>query len=508
MIDRSSPWLALGLVLAGSYAAALNLTVIGVALPSIADGLGGTALDVDWVVTGFLVGVVVGQPAVGRLADRFGRRDVYLRCLAVFTVGATMCAAAPSMPVLVAGRFIQGLGGGGIIPLSMALVYELFPPHRRGMAMGIWGIGVAGAPAAGPPVGGLLVTNFGWRWVFVTFAVFAAVALVLSWIALRDSGFREPRTLDVRGWVLASVAVVAIVVGSRQIPVWGVTSATTAVVALVGVVASVTFVRHARRTANPVVDLSMFATRAFSLAMVVNALLAITQQARLIYLPVQLQVARDLDAAEVGLIVAPSALGVAAMMPIGGWLTDRVGARVPSVIGFVALAVAAWMFGHFDANDSITSLLVMLFIEGIGGGLVFVPLTVAAMQALPARYVAQASIVTNLTRQMSGAVSVAVLGAILVSQIGAVAPEVATPATEPAYNRLFLVTFWLAALGAILAVFLNPEHRRSSTLSDGSEAADDSPARAVTDGAGTNGDTDGQGSMAPDAPESNRSSSP
>src|SRR3546814_4952679 len=127
---------------------------MGVALPSVASDLGTARLDVDWVVTSFLLGVVVVQPATGWMANRWGRRPVYVSSLGVFAVGSAVCVLAPGMEALVAARFVQGVGGGALLPVGMTIIYELFPPHRRGIALGVWGVGIAAAPAAGPPLGG------------------------------------------------------------------------------------------------------------------------------------------------------------------------------------------------------------------------------------------------------------------------------------------------------------------------------------------------------------------
>src|SRR5699024_6633859 len=141
--------------------------VLGIALPSITSDLGsGAWLSPDWVVTAYLVAIVVAQPMLGWLIDNFGRKRVYVNAIALFTLGTAVCAIAPTMTVLVLGRVVEGLAGGAIAPLGAAIVYELFPPERRGTAMGLWGIATMSAPAFGPPVGGWLVAAGSWRWIF------------------------------------------------------------------------------------------------------------------------------------------------------------------------------------------------------------------------------------------------------------------------------------------------------------------------------------------------------
>lgn len=452
-----SPWLALTVVLVGSYAAALNNSLLGVALPSIARDLETAAggLGVDWVVTAFLLGVVLVQPATAWFADRWGRTTAYAWSLALFGVGAMFCALAPTMPILVGGRFVQGLGGGAVMPIGMTIVYERFPPHRRGTALGIWGIGIAGAPAAGPPLGGLIVSTVGWRWLFVIFIVVAIVATLLAAYVLDDSGFRNAQPLDVGGWTLAAVGVVTLVIVSRQAPSWGMASPMTVVTAVASAGSFAVLVRRSLRRSNPIIEFRLFTNTSFSIALLATGLLGIGQLARANYVPIELQVVRGFDALEVGVILAPAAIGIALAMPIGGWLADRVGTRVPTMIGFACVAMTMWLLSRLDAGHSAGHITRILVLQGVGTGFAYVPTTVAAMNSVAARYVAQASALKNLDRQFAGAIGVAVLGAILVADLGAVAPSsVDAVSAQSAYNNIFVVATWISVVGLVVAALM------------------------------------------------------
>lgn len=453
-----SPWIAVGVVLVGSYAAVLNVTVVGVALPVMAEELPG-AIAVDWVITSFLIGVVLALPVTGWLSDRAGRKRIYLASLALFGVGALVCAVAPTMGLVVAGRFVQGFGGGALMPVGMAIVYDLFPPDRRGSALGIWGVAIMAAPAAGPPLGGWLVTAASWRWIFGVFVVVAFVALALAVRWLPDVGHRESRRLDLVGWLLAAGGVTIVVVGFRQIAEWGPTSPATLLTAGVGVAALTVLVRRSLRISDPILDFRMFAVPTYAAAMVLTGLLSLAQFAQLTFLPVELQVVRGLDAQEVGLLLAPAAAGAAVMMPIGGWLVDRIGARVPVVIGLSLIASSMWNLAHLEPDGTEAFIVGVLVVQGVGMGLVFIPTTVSAMNSLPARFVAQASAMNNLTRQLGGAIGVAVLSAVLVADLGAVAPVAPdVEQAQAAYNRVFLVAFCFVA-AAVAAALLLPGRR-------------------------------------------------
>jgi EmrB/QacA subfamily drug resistance transporter len=459
-----SPWVALAVLLVGTFASLLNASVLGVVLPTIAAdlGSGGGGLEVDWAVTSFLVGVVLTQPAAAWCADRWGHVAVFVASLTVFGAGAVVCFSAPNIETLVAGRFVQGLGGGALMPIGMAMVYELFPADRRGTALGIWGIGAMAAPAAGPPLGGWLATAAGWRWFFGISAAVALVAVVLAWALLPESRARARRRLDGVGWAIASAAVVAAVLTSRQAATWGVTSSTTIVATCLTGSLMALLVHHCLRKDEPIIELGMFGFPGFSVTMVVAAVVHIATFARVSYLPVELQVIHGLDAQHAGLLLTPGAVAVAAAMPVAGWLTDHHGARLPVIVGMTLNAGSMWLLAHMQSVDSDARVAAVLILQGIGTGLAFVPTTVAAIDSVPRRFVSQASSVTNLNRQLAAAIGVAMLGAMVVSDLGAIAP--AAPAlggAQAAYNQVFLVVFWLTVVG-LVASCLMPRRPRVS----------------------------------------------
>jgi MFS family permease len=222
----------------------------------------------------------------------------------------------------------------------------------------------------------------------------------------------------------------------------------------------------ALRRPDPIIEFRMFATGTFSIAMVVVSLVTMAQFARLNFLPVELQVVRGLDAQEVGILLAPAALGVAATMPLSGWLADRVGARLPVVVGLAIVAFSMWQLAHLDANDSDGRIVVILVVQGLGHGLCTIPAVVAGMNSLHGRFVSQATAVNQLVRQLSGAVGVAVLATVLVGELGAVAPvDPPVDEAQAAYNTIFLLAFWLVVATIVAAVFL-PGRRRTRVHQD------------------------------------------
>lgn len=458
----------MGVVLAGSYLVVLNTTVLGVALPAIAEDVGGVAgLDVDWVITSYLLAVVGIQPATAWLADRLGHKRLYVACLMVFAVGSLACAVAPNLPALLAARLLQGAGGGALMPLGMAMVLAVFPPHRRGLVLGIRGVAVMAGPALGPPIGGIIVTQSSWRVIFALLVPIAVVALVLAVRLLHDPGERDVRPLDGLGWLLAFAGVALAVVAARQVPAWGIGSPTTITMLClaVSVLAWLT-VRSVRRQ-HPILELRLFAVPIFGLSLVIVWLITFVQFARLNFLPVELQVVQGASAQEVGLMLVPAAIGVALTMATGGWLADRIGARIPMVAGLSVLCFTTWQLASLNPTTSTRWIVTVLFIQGLGTGLMRIPLNVAGMNALRNRYITHAAALRSLNRQVAGALGTAVLAAILTAQLGMISPVVTTTAevleAQAAYNRLFTVAFWVC-VAALVAAFFMPGRGRMRQL--------------------------------------------
>ena len=449
----------MGVVLAGSYLVVLNTTVLGVALPDIADDVGRLGgPDVDWVITSYLLAVVGVQPATAWMADRLGHKRLYVACLAVFAVGSLACAFAPNLFALLAARLLQGAGGGALMPLGMAMVLGVFPPHRRGLVLGIRGVAIMAGPALGPPIGGIIVTQSSWRVIFAALVPIAVIALVLAVRLLRDPGERTVRPLDGVGWVLAFVGVSLVVIAARQAPAWGFGSLTTLAMLTLAVAMLVWLTVRSVRREHPILELRLFAVPIFGLSLVMVWLITFVQFARLNFLPVELQVVRGASAQEVGLMLAPAAIGVALTMATGGWLADRIGARIPMVAGLSVLCVTTWQLASLEPDTAASWIVTVLLVQGLGTGLMRIPLNVAGMNALRNRFITHAAALRSLNRQIAGALGTAVLAAILTAQIGVIAPEVSSTAdvlaAQAAYNRLFEVAFWVCVVALVCSLFM------------------------------------------------------
>lgn len=455
MSRGSRPWIALAVIVMSTWPSGFITFAIGVAFPDLSSDLNasGATEFVDWVVTIFLLGQVLVLPVAGWLSDRISVRATYLGALLGFTLGSALCAAATDLPILLAGRFAQGVAAGVLLCLSFALIFAIFPVRQRGSAMGVWSLTAMLAPVLGPPLSGAIVDLAGWRWLFLACAAVCGMSLLMALWLLPDVGHRRLTRFDWTGWAQVSTLVLLVVVGARQAGTWGLDPWTVAVLAAVALSTGVLFVRHSLRHSAPVIDVRVFRIPTFTATSVVCSLIQLALTVAITFLPLEMLVVRRLSPQDAGLVMVPLACGMAVSMLLGGWLVDRIGGRVPLGCGLVAMLATLWPLAHLHADSSYHLLVLLLLGLGAGIGLVFVPTQIAAMSALPDHLAAHSSALLTLTRQLSAALGLAVISAAIVAALGAIAPVAADRhVAQAAYNAVFLSLFWVTVLASAITL--------------------------------------------------------
>lgn len=473
-------WVAMGVVLFGTFMVVLDTTVVNLGLPSLQDDFN-TVEGIEWVVTAYLASVGVSQMLSSWSADRFGRKAVFMFSLALFTGASVLCALSPNLGVLVGARVLQGVGGGLMMPVAMAMIYELFDPDERGKALGYFGIAVMAAPAIGPVLGGSLVSSLGWRWLFLINVPIGLIGFPVAARLLRDTGFREERTLDRIGLGLSGVGLAALLIGVAKGASWGWTSPAVMILVGLGGVLLGLFVRHAVSTTNPLVEMRILANPVFAVSMVAIALLTVAQYSRLVYIPLELGTVRGISEFQIGLVMLPSALGIALTMPIGGRMADRIGARIPVTVGALVLGASFVALAAVTRTTSLPMIAFILFSGGLGTGLAMMAPNVVAMNAVSATKVSQASALSQTARQVAAAIGVAIIASVFASS----RPDgPAGSADLGPYRVVFLVAAGLLAVAAIVAQFVPGKAkalelqaaRRAELAALGLDDADSGPA--------------------------------
>ncbi len=451
-VGQRSPWIGMTVILMGTIMVVLDTTIVNVALPQIGDALN-AGDGVEWIVSAYLLAVAVSLPITGWISERFGHKRVYLTALAAFTLASLACAMAPSLPLLVLFRAFQGLGGGALMPVGMAIVFKIFPRERHGRAVGVWGIAAMAAPAIGPTLGGWLVTSVSWHWLFLINVPIGLVAFFVGGRLLPPVPYGPAGRFDGLGFVTGSFGLAMFVLGLSEANRWGWESAATIGCIGGGALLLAAFVRHELRTTEPMLDMRMFRNRTFTIAFAITFLVVAAQYTRLVFIPLNLENIRGFSALEVGLMLAPAGLATAAGMSIGGRLADRIGPRTPIIIGTSLMASAILVVAVVGLTQPLWFLSIVLAVQGFGMGIHAAPATVAAMNTLEPEMLGQGSAMRTLTSQVSGAVTVAGMSAIL----ALATPAGATPAEQQdAYSTIFYVAFVGMVGAVVLGLLMKP----------------------------------------------------
>jgi len=436
--------LALTVIVIGTVMVVLDTTIVNVALPAIGQSLHATS-GIEWVVTAYLLAVAASLPATGWLADRFGRRAVFVGSLAIFTAASLGCAVSPNFGTLVAFRTLQGFGGGAIPAVGMAIVFETFPKHQHGRAISTWGMAALLSPAFGPTLGGWLVSSFSWHWLFLINLPIGVVALVVAPRLLPDLPGRQRRPLDLIGLVGGATGLSLIVVALSNSNQWGWISRPTILAGVCGLVLTMLFVRRNLRRANPLLELALLRDRTFSTAVLVTFTLQGVNYARLVFVPLELEGLRGYSPFKVGLLLAPAAVCTAVAMKIGGRMVDRSGPRLPAIVGTAVMTAGTLCLALVNAGTPSWLVALYLCLQG-GFGLASAGVAVAAMSDLPSEKLAQASALRNLVNQVAGAVCVSALGAVL----SATSASRHAP-SQRGFTAVFTVAVGLGAVAVLLA---------------------------------------------------------
>jgi EmrB/QacA subfamily drug resistance transporter len=408
---------SIGVVMIGASLSFLDSTVVNVALHTLAVDLHAGLQTVQWVVTAYLLALAAVIPITGWAARRFGAGRLYVLAVAVFTVGSALCACAQSVGMLIACRAVQGLGGGAILPLGTMIWTSQASKPQMARVMSLIGVPIVLAPMLGPTIGGLLIQGIDWRAIFWLNVPFGLAGVVLALRLLPRGRGGDAGPLDVTGLVLAVVGTVGVTYGLAEIGTAAGLDAAALVSLPVGLVALVAFVVHAGRVERPLLDLRLYANRAFAAASVTSFALGAAMFGGMILLPLYFQIVRGEDVIDAGLLLAPSGLGALIANRVAAPLTDRSGAGITALAGASLGVISTIPFVFLTATTPYAWLCVVMVIRSAGIGLSIVPAMTAAYRALPPNKIPDATPQLNVLQRVGGAIGTAVLTVILTDQL-------------------------------------------------------------------------------------------
>ncbi|GMU03085.1 MDR family MFS transporter [Corallococcus caeni] len=417
-------WLVTLSVTFGTLMGAIDSSIVNVALPQIRGAVGATVQEITWATTGFVIATVMVMPLTGFLGRMFGQKRVYLACLVLFVAGSFLCGLAWNLPTLVLFRFLQGLGAGALQPTEQAILRQTFPPKEQGTAMAIFGMAVMVGPAIGPTLGGYIVDNWHWSWIFFInvpvgiLGFFMVARFVQEDDQLRATARREAeqqrKHMDWAGITLLcmGLATLQYFLEEGQADDWF-ESPVIVICALLSATCLIAFVIRELTAVAPAVNLRLFKDPVFASGTLLGALVFAVLMASMFLLPVFMQELLGFTATQSGFSLMPRTLVMMLMMPIVGRLYGKVPARVLVGIGIVFAGFGAYEMSHFSLATGSRNIIAAIALQGVGFSLMFVPLSATALGSIPRERMADATGLNSLLRQIGGSVGLAIFTTLL-----------------------------------------------------------------------------------------------
>ncbi|MFF8376253.1 DHA2 family efflux MFS transporter permease subunit [Streptomyces sp. NPDC015661] len=409
---------AIGALLLGMLLAALDQTIVSTALPTIVSELGGME-HLSWVVTAYMLASTAATPLWGKLGDQYGRKKLFQGAIVVFLIGSALCGVAQNMPQLIGFRAIQGLGGGGLMVLSMAIVGDLVSPRERGKYQGLFGAVFGATSVLGPLLGGLFTEHLSWRWVFYINLPIGIVALFVIAAVLHIPVRSTRHTIDYLGtFLIASVATCLVLVASLGGTTWAWGSAQIIGLAVLGAVLLVWFVYVERRAAEPVLPLKLFRIRTFSLVSVISFVVGFAMFGAMTYLPTFLQVVQGVSPTMSGVHMLPMVLGMLITSTASGQIVSRTGRwKVFPIAGTALTGLGLLLLHKLTETSSTWSMSVCFFVFGAGLGLVMQVLVLVVQNAVSYEDLGVATSGATFFRSIGASFGVAVFGTIFTNRL-------------------------------------------------------------------------------------------
>ncbi len=420
----TNKWLVALSVTFGTLMGTIDSSIVNVATPHLRGSLGATVEEITWVSTGFIVANVVVMPLTAFIGRFFGQKRVYMLALAMFVVGSALCGLARSLPMLVVCRMFQGLGAGALQPTEQAILRQTFPPKEQGMAMALFGVAVVIGPAFGPTLGGYIVDNYTWPWIFYINLPVGALALFMvstfvqepedvraANLAMAD---KQRKNMDWAGIVLLTLGVATLqyVLEEGQKDDWFDSHLITACTA-VSVVALATFIIRELTATVPVVNISLFRDAVFTSGTLIGSVMFAMLFSLTFLLPVFMQELLGFTAVQSGTALMPRALTMMVMMPIVGRTYNKVSPRLTVAFGVILFSISAYMMSHYTLDTTQSDIVGVLIIQGIAFACLFIPLTTVALTSIPRQKLPDATGLNALLRQIGGSLGLAIFATLI-----------------------------------------------------------------------------------------------
>lgn len=445
--------IVIAVVVAGAFVAILNQTILSPALPRLMEAFDITPGMAQWVTTIYMLVNGIMVPVTAFLIDRFPTRKLFVVSMVIFMVGTALAAIAPSFSMLLVGRVLQAMGAGIQLPLVAVVPMLIFPREKRGMAMGMAGIVMSCAPAAGPVVAGWVIDSLGWRAMFVGMLPLALIVTLLSVAFLRNVGELKHPHLDILSVILSTFAFGGLLYGLSSASTQGWLSLHVILPLIIGVISLVWFVKRQLKLKEPLLELNVLKTPVFAYSAVINMVINSALASGSILMPIYVQTVLGYSAFKTGLLMMPGSVITIFMSPISGILFDRFGPRGISILGMTSLTVATGGLALVGANTQMSYLICVYLLQSFGLSLANMPVNTWGINSLSNEYIAHGNAISNTGRQVGGSIGTALIVTIMTMVTNAGNAATSIDAAVGGIRAAYSASACIAAVALLIAIF-------------------------------------------------------
>lgn len=467
-------------LLIGTFCTVLNQTLLTTAFPTLMNDFDITASDVQWLTTGFLLVNGIMIPITAWLINKFNSKNLYLTAMTIFLIGTIACFAAPNFSILLLGRLIQAAGVGISMPLLQNIMLSIFPPEKRGSAMGMSGIVIGLAPALGPTLSGWIIDHYTWRYLFGMVIPLVILVLILAVFLMKSVIELSHPKIDIFSAILSTIGFGTLLYGFSSVGDKGWGSVEVISFLVVGVLFIAFFAWRQLHIEHPFLELRVFSSKTFTLAAILSGVTNMALVGAEMVLPLYIQNIRGESAFHSGLMLLPGALVMGAMMPITGAIFDKYGAKRLAITGMFILTAATLPFAFLTKDTPILHIVILYAIRMFGISMVMMPVTTSGMNALPGNLISHGTAVNNTFRQVASSIGTAILISVLSNVTKGNLPsegllkatplaykEKAIEATLSGYHAAFYVAVVFGFLGFLIAFALKKKEPQLTVLKGG-----------------------------------------
>lgn len=461
-------------VMLGTVTVSLNNSALNPALPVFMAAFDIGPVLASWLLTGFMISMGITLPVTGYLGAKLGKRRLYLSGLALFVAGSALGGTTTTFPWVIMARCVQGIAGGLLIPLSLAMIFEAYPKHQRGRVTGLWGTVVMLAPAVGPAVGGVLLEFFNWPVLFLMNIPVGLLALLVGYYSLVSPPDEEPSPFDWLGFTLVAAGIGLLLLALSRLSDPGAGSMRWSLaLGAIALLCLAAFIRVQLRTRNPLLNLGVFAVPAYRLSVLIVVIQSVSIFGTIVLLPLLLQTVLPYGVFDTAIVLVAAAVTTSLFVNLGGRLLDARGPRGVVCIGLLVSAAPMLAFGWLPATAPLWVIIALMMIRGTGIGLSYMPVTTAGLNAIPEHLVAQGSAMNNILRRITASIAIVLISfyfELRRSSLGANGLS-ATDSGLAAIQELFVALGLLQLLALVLAALLPDTRSEADTPGLPSEAS-------------------------------------